>query len=60
MGESFKHIPVLPREVLKYLKPERGGRYIDCTLGGGGHSRMILEASEDVKLLGLDQDEEAL
>ena len=60
MGESFEHIPVLPQEVLEYLKPERGGRYIDCTLGGGGHSRMILEASEDVKLLGLDQDEDAL
>ncbi|MCM8527341.1 MAG: 16S rRNA (cytosine(1402)-N(4))-methyltransferase RsmH [Lentisphaeraceae bacterium] len=60
MGESFEHIPVLPQEVLEYLKPERGGRYIDCTLGGGGHSRMILEASKDVKLLGLDQDEDAL
>ncbi|MCM8543504.1 MAG: 16S rRNA (cytosine(1402)-N(4))-methyltransferase RsmH [Lentisphaeraceae bacterium] len=60
MGENFEHIPVLPQEVLEYLKPERGGRYIDCTLGGGGHSRMILEASKDVKLLGLDQDESAI
>ena len=60
MGENFKHIPVLPQEVLEYLKPERGGRYIDCTLGGGGHSRLILESSKDVKLLGLDQDESAL
>ena len=60
MGGGFKHIPVLPQEVLEYLKPERGGRYIDCTLGGGGHSRLILESSEDVKLLGLDQDENAL
>jgi len=60
VGEDFSHIPVLPREVLEYLKPERGGRFIDCTLGGGGHSRMILESSKEVKLLGLDQDEEAL
>ena len=60
MNEEFKHIPVLPKEVLEFLKPERGGRYIDCTLGGGGHSKMILESSEDVQLLGLDQDENAL
>ena len=60
MGEEFRHIPVLPREVLENLKPERGGRYIDCTLGGGGHSRLILESSSEVNLLGLDQDEQAL
>lgn len=60
MNGDFKHIPVLPQEVLKFLKPERGGRYIDCTLGGGGHSKMILESSENVQLLGLDQDENAL
>ena len=60
MGDDFSHVPVLPREVLEYLKPERGGRFIDCTLGGGGHSRMILESSKEVMLLGLDQDEDAL
>jgi 16S rRNA (cytosine1402-N4)-methyltransferase len=60
VSEDFKHLPVLPGEVLQYLSPERGGRFIDCTLGGGGHSRLILEASDDVKLLGLDQDENAL
>ena len=57
---NFHHVPVLHEEVLKCLKPERGGRFIDCTLGGGGHSSMILESSEDVKLLGLDCDDNAL
>ena len=60
MKENFRHLPVLPREVLQYLRPETGGKFIDCTLGGGGHSRLILQASEDVELLGLDQDENAL
>jgi 16S rRNA (cytosine1402-N4)-methyltransferase len=60
MSKSFSHLPVLPQEVLQYLEPEKGGRYIDCTLGGGGHSSMILASSEDVCLLGLDQDENAL
>ena len=59
MGENFRHLPVLPREVLEYLRPERGGLFIDCTLGGGGHSRLILEAAENVRLMGLDQDENA-
>ncbi|MCM8534962.1 MAG: 16S rRNA (cytosine(1402)-N(4))-methyltransferase RsmH [Lentisphaeraceae bacterium] len=60
MSTSFEHIPVLPNEVIKYLQPERGGKYIDCTLGGGGHSGMILESTDSIELLGLDQDENAL
>ena len=60
MAQEFSHVPVLYREVMQQMDPARGGRYIDCTLGGGGHSGMMLAASEDVKLLGLDQDENAL
>jgi 16S rRNA (cytosine1402-N4)-methyltransferase len=60
MSEEFHHIPVLPQEVMAYLKPEKGGRYIDCTLGGGGHTKMILEAHPENKVLGLDQDANAL
>jgi 16S rRNA (cytosine1402-N4)-methyltransferase len=60
MTEDFRHLPVLPQEVLQYIGPERGGRFIDCTLGGGGHSRLILEGGDAVELLGIDQDEKAL
>lgn len=60
MTDDFRHLPVLPQEVLQYISPERGGRFIDCTLGGGGHSRLILEGGGGVELLGIDQDEKAL
>ncbi len=55
------HIPVLPDEVIDGLQAERGGRFIDCTVGGGGHAGAILEASApDGVLLGLDLDPAAL
>jgi len=59
--DSF-HIPVLLKEVLHYLIPKKGGGvYIDCTLGGGGHSKAILERIyPDGLLIGLDQDIEAI
>lgn len=48
------------REVLTYLEPERGGVFFDGTLGGGGHTEAILEASENARVIGVDQDPEAL
>lgn len=55
------HIPVLYTEVLAYLGPRSGRRYIDCTLGAGGHAAGILEASApDGLLLGLDADADSL
>lgn len=54
-------MPVLPEEVIKGLQAERGRRFIDATVGGGGHARQILAASApDGLLLGLDRDPEAL
>ena len=55
------HLPVLLEEVLKYLSPKPGGRYIDGTVGGGGHTEAILARSApDGKVLGIDTDAQAL
>jgi len=54
---SVLHTPVLLNEVLDGLRVKAGGRYIDCTLGSGGHAVAILERSEpDGRLLGIDLD----
>ena len=60
MVNSF-HIPVLTKEILNYLNLKKGGVYIDCTLGGGGHSKAILEKIYPHGLLiGIDQDIDAI
>jgi 16S rRNA (cytosine1402-N4)-methyltransferase len=46
-------------EVLQLLQPERGGLFVDCTVGLGGHSRALLEAGA-TRLIGLDRDQQAL
>lgn len=58
---DFQHTPVLLDAVLAGLAPRSGGRYIDATVGGGGHSAALLQASSpDGQLLGIDADTEAL
>lgn len=58
---EFGHLSVMPAEVLALLSPRPGGVYVDGTLGGAGHARMILEASSpDGVLVGFDRDPEAL
>ena len=58
---SATHIPVLLRESLATLMVQPGGRYIDCTLGAGGHAQAILEnSSPGGQLLGIDADPEAV
>src|SRR5688572_28547371 len=57
---STYHIPVLLAEVIEGLKINPGGIYVDCTFGGGGHSKAILEKLNTTgKLIVFDQDEEA-
>ncbi len=61
MAESeFHHIPVLPGAVIEGLHIQPGGRYLDATAGGGGHSRLILESDPTVSLVAVDQDAAAI
>ena len=53
------HTPVMTAEVLAQLRPERGGLYLDCTVGLGGHARALIEAGA-TRLIGLDRDNDAL
>jgi 16S rRNA (cytosine1402-N4)-methyltransferase len=54
------HVPVLLKEVIEGLKIIPSGIYVDCTFGGGGHSKKILEKlNEEGKLIVFDQDEDA-
>ena len=62
MEECLKqvHVPVMADEVLEYLNPQPGGVYVDGTLGLGGHTLRILEASEpDGKVIGFEWDSQA-
>ncbi len=54
------HVPVLLREVVRLLRPERGGIFVDATLGLGGHAEGLLLASPNVRVIGIDRDPEAL
>jgi 16S rRNA (cytosine1402-N4)-methyltransferase len=53
------HVPVLTADVLRHLRPERGGLFVDCTVGLGGHSRALLESGA-TRVIGLDRDRDAL
>jgi 16S rRNA (cytosine1402-N4)-methyltransferase len=58
---GFRHTSVLADELLGFLRVKPGGIYVDGTVGGGGHSRQILEASSPGGILiGFDRDREAL
>ncbi|MDQ5844442.1 MAG: 16S rRNA (cytosine(1402)-N(4))-methyltransferase RsmH [Acidobacteriota bacterium] len=59
-GIGAPHRPVLLRETIQFLAPERGGLFVDCTVGLGGHSEAILEASSETRVIGFDRDVEAL
>jgi len=60
MNSSY-HVPVLSAEVIEYFISNKSGTYVDCTLGGGGHSELILnKLEENAKYIGIDQDSDAI
>lgn len=60
MHQGIYHVPVMLQQVIEGLKINPSGVYVDCTFGGGGHSKAILDKlNEKGKLIAFDQDEEA-
>ncbi len=57
---EFVHIPVMLSECMDALNLKDNGIYVDCTIGGAGHSSKILELCKNCKLIGIDRDKEAL
>ena len=58
---GFHHIPILRDTVVSLLAPQRGGTFVDGTLGGGGHAEAVLERlPEDGRLYGIDRDSAAI
>lgn len=57
---EFKHVSVLLDECLEALNIKENGTYVDCTLGGAGHTKEILKRLRGGKLIGIDQDTDAL
>ncbi len=53
------HVPVMTAEALEFLQPARGGLFVDCTVGLGGHARALLEAGA-TRIIGFDRDADAL
>ena len=60
MNPDFSHIPVLSQETVAGLGVIAGGWYLDATVGGAGHSELILQAAPDVQLVAIDRDLQAL
>ena len=58
--KDIPHIPVLYREVIDTFKDIDSGIIIDCTMGYGGHSSMLLESNPNIRLIAIDQDQTAI
>jgi 16S rRNA (cytosine1402-N4)-methyltransferase len=57
---TFDHQPVMKNEIVDVFSSVPPGAVVDATLGGGGHSEAILDSRDDLRVLGLDRDPEAL
>ncbi|TRU75436.1 MAG: 16S rRNA (cytosine(1402)-N(4))-methyltransferase [Microcystis viridis Mv_BB_P_19951000_S69] len=60
MNQDFPHISVLSQELIAGLNIQPGGHYLDLTLGGGGHSRLLLETDPETTVTAIDRDQSAL
>lgn len=60
MASENYHVPVMPVQCIEALDVKPGGVYVDCTLGGGGHSAEILAKLTTGKLIAIDKDREAI
>ncbi len=58
--QAVPHVPVLYREVVEAFSEIEDGIIIDCTMGYGGHSSLLLEANPHIKLIAIDQDQSAI
>ena len=58
--DTFSHFSVLSREIVAGLNIAAEKRYLDATVGGGGHSELILKAAENIEILAIDRDETAI
>lgn len=59
--DDFKHYTVMLHEAVEIMEPQSGKIYVDCTLGGGGHSELILQKIQpDGRLISFDIDDEAI
>lgn len=57
---EFKHYTVLKEEAVELLDLKQGGIYVDCTLGGAGHTSLILQKLKGGRVIGIDRDDDAL
>lgn len=60
ISSTFNHLSVLSRELIAGLQVISGGQYLDATVGGGGHSELILRQGENIKLVAIDRDQTAI
>lgn len=56
----MNHIPVLLKETIEYLNVSKGKKFVDATVGSGGHTREILKANPSARVLGIDLDQASL
>ncbi len=59
-NDAFDHAPVMRDEITGIFSTVPPGTIVDATLGGGGHSAALLDARDDIDILGIDQDPDAL